>query len=62
MILEGDVGWMEMGSKARDIKIKNIVLHMADSCCYMVETNIILLSNYPPIKNLKNNIVLLYQV
>ena len=30
MILEGDVGWMDAGSKARGVKIKNIVYQVWD--------------------------------
>ena len=34
MILEGDVGWMDVGSKAGGVKIKNIVYQVWDVKCW----------------------------
>ena len=43
-------GW-EVGGGREDKGEGDIRIPIADSCCYIAETNTLLLSNYPPNKN-----------
>ena len=43
--------WDGVGSGREDQGEGDICIPMADSCCYIAETNTLLLSNYPPNKN-----------
>ena len=48
-------GGMGVGSGRQDQERGDICILMADSRCYTAETNVSLLSNYPPLKKANKN-------
>ena len=51
MLCDSLKGWGGEGGRRKVQEEGDVCIPMADSCCYMAETNTVLQSNYPLIKN-----------